>query len=170
MPATKILVDVPMRVQVPPKMVANDNGINSLDGLIPALREICMTTGMKTATTGVLLTKAEMTATSSIISAMPARYRFLKMEDNLLATNWRAPVRNSASLSTNIKATVMVALLEKPSTLSRGVTTPVMTRVTMMSRATRSTEIHSETKRMMAPSMTRRVMIACHSMGANVHL
>ncbi len=59
-----------------------------------------------------------------------------------------------------MKATVRVALLLKPSKPSFGLITPVMTRATMMSIATRSTVSHSVMKRMTAARATSKVMRA----------
>ena len=57
-----------MSVQSPPKMEANESGMSSFDGFNPrdAASEIMM--GMKTTTTGVLLMKAESTATIGSIT------------------------------------------------------------------------------------------------------
>ena len=58
-----MLVEVPMSVQVPPRMEAKESGISSLEGDRPraAASEIMM--GMNTTTTGVLLMNAEISAT-----------------------------------------------------------------------------------------------------------
>ena len=73
MPLTRMFVEVPIRVHMPPKMEAKERGISIFAGLIPAAYEIWITTGMNTATTGVLLTKAEIRAMSSIIQTSPRR-------------------------------------------------------------------------------------------------
>ena len=71
-PSTRILVEVPISVVVPPKIAAKDNGIRSFDGAMLIALASRMATGIRMITTGVLLMKAErkMTAAIMTITAM----------------------------------------------------------------------------------------------------
>ena len=57
-PCTTRLVLVPIKAQVPPRIVRNESGISSREGATPRLRHQSMTTGISSATSGVLLRKA----------------------------------------------------------------------------------------------------------------
>src|SRR3546814_2757730 len=54
-----MFVEVPISVVVPPKMLAKESGISSLDGAMSSVRARLITTGVRITTTGVLLMKAE---------------------------------------------------------------------------------------------------------------
>ena len=56
-----------------------------------------------------------------------------------------APVRTRPALTTNMAATVIVALFEKPESASPGGSTPVASSATMMSIDVSSIEIHCVT-------------------------
>ena len=62
-PLAKILVLVPTKVQQPPKMEAYETGISNLEEETPSCLDRAKITGSKTTTTGVLFTKAEISAT-----------------------------------------------------------------------------------------------------------
>ena len=158
MPLTRILVDVPMSVHIPPMMLANESGISNLEGLILAVAAMRPTIGMKTATTGVLLMNADTTATRSISNRVACLGLLRKRSDIRPASICSAPVFNKAAESTNMKATVRVAPLLKPSRPSPGLITPVVTNPTMMSIATKSTVSHSVMKRMTAARATSKVI------------
>ena len=68
------VVDVPIRVIIPPQMVANDRGMSSFEGdtlfFFPQLN----TYGVRVATTGVLFRKDEIIATWHIILKRKDRY------------------------------------------------------------------------------------------------
>ena len=67
MPWTTRFVDVPISVQSPPRMVANDSGMSSFVAGIPTRSAQRFTMGAKMTTTGVLLRKAEMNDTIGIM-------------------------------------------------------------------------------------------------------
>jgi hypothetical protein len=73
-----------------------------------------------------------------------------------------APVRNKAALSTNMKATVMVAWSLNPFRASFGVITPLPTSTISISSATRSMLSFSEMNRISAPTMVAKTI---HSWG-----
>ncbi len=81
MPLTRILVDVPMSVHMPPIILAKESGMSSFAGLILAVAAMRPTMGMNTATTGVLLMKADTTATRSIRSKVACLGRARKRSD-----------------------------------------------------------------------------------------
>ena len=60
---TSKFVEVPIKVQHPPRMEAKESGMSSLDGLMFRLAARPVTMGRKSKTTGVLLTNAEVNAT-----------------------------------------------------------------------------------------------------------
>ena len=66
MPSTTRLVDVPIRVHVPPRMDAKDRGMNSCDGEMPHFFDHFCRIGIMMATTGVLLRNAETNATGTM--------------------------------------------------------------------------------------------------------
>jgi hypothetical protein len=66
-----ILPEVPISVQRPPNIEANDRGIKIFDALIFAFAQAFSTMGIKTATTGVLLIKAEKLPAKSIRIKIP---------------------------------------------------------------------------------------------------
>ena len=164
MPLKRILVEVPIRVQDPPKILAKDNGISKRDGFIPDEFAIWTTMGIKMATTGVLLMNADTVATVSINIARPRIWFF---RNNLVRTGencCKAPVLRSAVLRINMNATVMVAGLLNPATPSSGVSTPVRISAAKMEMATRSMEKTSVTKRNIAAAMIRKTINASGDM------
>ena len=82
------------------------------------------------------------------------------MEVNLKATNCSAPLFSMAALITNMKATVIVALLLNPLTPCYGEIIPINIRATITSKATRSTEISSVAKSITAAIITTKVRMA----------
>ena len=68
------------------------------------------------------------------------------------------PLRFSPALSTNIAATVIVAVLEKPDRASLGDTTPKISSVHSTSSATTSIRSFSVTNKVTAPTSTSSVI------------
>jgi hypothetical protein len=66
-PSTSMFVEVPIIVQVPPKIVAKDSGISSFEGATEKVCAKLIMTGVRITTTGVLLMKADITITPAII-------------------------------------------------------------------------------------------------------
>ena len=137
-PLTTMLVLVPISVTVPPKLVPKLSGISNLPGCMFALWAICTAMGMKTATMGVLFTKALMAPIRHMNANRPQvslrRKRSLMRGPTVL----NAPVRMSAALMANMKATVIVALSLNPATASLGEITPESVRAAAIMSATRS--------------------------------
>lgn len=71
-PATTRLVEVPMRVTVPPRMEANDSGISRWPGARPAFRAQEVRMGIMSATMGVLFINADSSITGITIRTMAA--------------------------------------------------------------------------------------------------
>ena len=71
-PCTTTLVLVPTSVQTPPRIAAYDSGRNSRDGARPCRRANADTSGIATATSGVLLTKALIAAAGATTRAWAA--------------------------------------------------------------------------------------------------
>ena len=81
-PSTTRLVEVPISVQVPPRMLANDRGIISCElGMFTRRLHFCRM-GIMMATTGVLLRKALTNATGTM-SRICALAAFLGLPSNL---------------------------------------------------------------------------------------
>jgi len=108
----------------------------------------------------VLFTNAETTAIIAIMANMPIEKLFLNVFESLKANTCNAPDFKMAWLKINIKATVIVAELLKPSTPSSGVITPekISTNITKM--ATKSIVITSVAKRITAQNITLKTMFA----------
>ncbi len=130
---TRMLVEVPMSVQTPPNIEANDNGISSREGLMFADRLTSSTIGSRIATTAVLLMKAEKAPATIIVSRIASQENLRPIRVNSAVAAFKAPVRDRPALSTNIAATVTVAGLPRPERPCSGVTT----RVTMSAMATK---------------------------------
>ena len=161
-PLTTMLVLVPIKVQVPPRMVPKLRGMSNLPGWILADRAICTATGMKTATMGVLLMKAEMAPIASMNTAIPRASPSRNKGPRRGPMVLRAPVRSRAALSTNMNATVSVAGSLKPATASCGVITPLRVSTSAMRIATRSMLSRSVMKSTSAPVTVARTI---HSWG-----
>jgi hypothetical protein len=67
---TMILVEVPIRVQVPARIEAYEIGMRNFEGLKPNSQLRLVIMGMKRTTTGVLLMKAENMATVIKVMSM----------------------------------------------------------------------------------------------------
>ena len=67
MPCTTRLVLVPISVQTPPRIVAYERGMSSFVAAMPCRSAQRLIMGAKMTTTGVLLRKAEMKATTGNI-------------------------------------------------------------------------------------------------------
>ena len=121
-PSTRRLVEVPISVQVPPRMLANDSGISSFDGANPRVWETEIITGVRMTTTGVLFMNAEIRATRVVITATAISGERHFTRDRPSPISSMTPVRSSAALRTSMQAMVIGALLLKTartSSLSR---------------------------------------------------
>jgi hypothetical protein len=136
-----------MRVHVPARMEAYDRGMRYLDGLKLNSQLRFRMMGMKRTTTGVLLIKAEATATMHKINSVANLTLPLEWSMILLAIIPTTPVRIKPRLMINMAPTVMTAGLANPPTASEGVSTPVAISAAMMPTAVRSTEIISVIRR-----------------------
>jgi hypothetical protein len=132
MELTRILVDVPISVVVPPIIPAKESGINILEGLTPTFDAIPIITGMKMATAAVLLMKAEMIQ----MKRRRTKNQYLKLScifsEKKSPAVFRIPVLLIPSLNTNIAATVTVAGLLNPERPSVGVRIPDPSRHAMI--------------------------------------
>ena len=117
---TRMLVDVPISVQVPPSMAKNDRGIIRALGLICLSWLARSTMGMNTATAAVLLMNADTGAvTSPIISTSIVVLDGARCSSRS-PRNCTTPLDCSPALSTNMQATVTVAGFENPDNASPG--------------------------------------------------
>lgn len=147
---TRRFVEVPIRVQTPPAWEANDMGMSSFDGASFPAAAAARTIGSITATTPVLLMKAEEAPTMTMVRTSRAVGLFPYRMITRPAT-FTAPVRCRPTLKTNMQATVVAGLLN-PETASSGVTSRKTTNTPRTIRATRSMENRSITNSTTAPT------------------
>ena len=90
-PETTRLVDVPIRVIIPPKMAANESGMRYFDGERPVRSAQLVTWGTSIATIGVLFKKADAAAVG--VSSRASVQRWFSLAPSVVATNgWSARV------------------------------------------------------------------------------
>ena len=129
---------VPMSVSMPPMLLAKARGMSSRLARILAFCARLTTMGIIRATVPVLLTKAPITAVTTMssrkrpISLSPAS--IMSLPDAFLAR----PVCTMAPPTTNSPTIMMTTWLEKPDMASCGVSVPVSRRATRAHKATRS--------------------------------
>ena len=124
MPCTTKLVDVPIRVQIPPKMVTYERGIrNFVAGSLTDSAQRLMI-GAKITTTGVLLRKAETKAIGGSIRNCALKTVVFPSGNNFLMSCPNAPLWRMPSLTRKSIPTVIIPLLLKPSSISFGVNIP----------------------------------------------
>mmetsp|Transcript_10992 Transcript_10992/g.24602 ORF Transcript_10992/g.24602 Transcript_10992/m.24602 type:complete len:337 (+) Transcript_10992:3275-4285(+) len=112
-PTTTRLVDVPIRVQVPPSILAKLKGMRSCRGLMCMLRPHRWTMGIITATTGVLLRNAD-TMDMGTIRRSWAEAGDRGRPRSLPIYQSRAPVWDIPAATTNRAMTVRSPSLAKP--------------------------------------------------------
>ena len=132
-----MLGGVPINVTIPPRMVANDNGISDKAGVRPALRAVATSTGISKAKAATLFMKADRMPPVTPIKAICAP------NERLASTNVRvirntAPDRTSPADTTKTSATTKVAGWPKPEKASFVGTTPNTTPAISAANATRS--------------------------------
>lgn len=149
-----MFVEVPIRVQTPPNIEAKESGISSFEGLIPASRANPRTIGRKMATAAVLLMKAETRPTGAMRETSVGRRPRRPTLVSRLPRRLTAPVWTRPALSTNMAATVTVAVLLKPEMACSGVRIPLTRSVDSTRSATRSTGRRSVAKQATAPAAT----------------
>ena len=123
-PSTTRFVEVPINVQIPPRIVAYERGIrNFAGGSFIRLAQFLMI-GAKITTTGVLFRKAEMKAmTGRTRRLVPATVDFFCGNMAKIKRS-NTPLLRIPSLTRNKRATVIMPLFEKPSNTSLGVSIP----------------------------------------------
>ena len=137
---------MPISVVVPPRMLAKESGISSREGAIDSERASTMATGVKIATTGVLLMKAEMTMTRKAMAMRAAVGDRPPTRDTMLPARSTSPVRSRAALSTNSAATVIGPLLLNTPRASRALRMPLARSTLSATIATTSGVSRSRTK------------------------
>ena len=122
---TTRLVEVPIRVHMPPSIVTYDSGIRKyVAGSFTKFAHLFII-GAKMTTTGVLLRKADMNAMlGSILSCALKTFIFLT-GNNFSVSLVSAPLWRMPSLTRKSMATVIMPLLLKPSNISFGLSIPV---------------------------------------------
>ena len=159
---------VPIRVIIPPKLLAKASGINSRDELIFALMAILTTIGSIRATVPVLLTKApmkevaKMTKTKSFSSLFPASL------SSLLLIIFANPVWKIAPPTTKSPIIITTTVLENPDRASSGVRIPKRTNNSREERATKSERIFPIIKK--AEAITRIAKVIYIFIGKGIGL
>ena len=121
---TTRLVEVPIRVQIPPRIVTYERGIRKyVAGSLTELAHRLMM-GAKITTTGVLFRKAEINAMLGSMRIWALNTEVFSCGRSFLMTCVRAPLWRIPSLTRNSMATVIMPLFEKPSNTSLGVSIP----------------------------------------------
>ena len=154
-----MLVEVPISVHTPPNMDAKERGINSFSGLIFIALEQLNTTGIKSATTGVLLINADKKETKMSMEIAPSQKFRRNNFSNNAVTGFNTPLFSIPALNTNMDATVTTAVLLKPESPSCGLNIPLSIKLPKMSMAVTSIDTYSVANNMIAPSKMHRVMI-----------
>ncbi len=154
-PLTATLVEVPMSVQVPPRIEANATGMSNFEALTPALRPSPATSGVKSAVTVVLFMKAEVPPTMPIIAARKLREFTCATRRSCPPIQSSTPASFNATLRTKIEPRMMMMSLLNPANASCGVRIPGTISPTSRSSVIMSTVSFSRLKSTMAP--TRRI-------------
>ena len=152
-PCTTRLVEVPIRVTVPPRIETNESGMRYLDAGSSAWSASAMKTGMNTITTAVVMRKGERNAQTR---QSTSRRVYLPPRGAVRAHAPMAdtrPVLRSPSPSTSIEPTVTVARLDRPDTAWAGVRMPLRRRTTGTAMATWSSRSRSRANRTIAASV-----------------
>jgi len=153
---TKILVDVPIIVQVPPRIAENEMGIRIFERLIFTFFANDMAIGSWTATAGVLLISMDTPPVAIImftIMRVGLCFENLKI---FFATTCNAPVFSMAALIIRRQAITTVAWLENPFRASSGSRSPVTRRLSNTRIAVISTSSNSVKKSTIAPKIIRK--------------
>ena len=160
---TTRLGGVPIRVAIPPMLLAKARGIRKRLGFMLAFIAILTTMGNIRATVPVLLTKAPMKAVTTIIKMNNFNSLFPANWSILLLIILARPVLKMAPPTTN-KPTIMITIgFEKPDNASSGVKILQTMRSTSAQSATRSERIFPFTKnKAESAKMTRVVIIKCY--------
>ena len=158
-PETSSVEDVPTTVHVPPTIAAYESGNRSREGALRSVAARPSTTGMNTATTGVLFTNIDGSATSTTSAARQRRSLPRDSRRRRRPMRSTAPHSTRARDSTNIAATVRTAGFPKPPNASPGVSTPQIPSVSGISRATMSADTHSVTNRVRESASTISVAV-----------
>ncbi len=137
---------MPISVQVPPRIAANEIGISSFDEASPSCLARTMPTGTIIITSGVLLVKAESTATSASSIATAVRGKSFARWVTIRAKSSSRPVRTSAAETMNIPAMVSGAGLLSDASRSSAVRTPSASSSATAAMATTSGGLTSKAK------------------------
>jgi hypothetical protein len=156
MELTRMLVEVPIKVQTPPNIEAKETGISNFEALMPVSRATPSKIGRNIAMTGVLLIKAERNPTKIITIIIAVKKFRRKIRLTKTPRKLTAPVLNNPALKINIAATVIVAVLLKPAKPSPAVITPLVISKAITISATKSTESFSVTNNATASSRTAK--------------
>ena len=155
MPWTTRLVDVPMSVHIPPRIVTYDRGIRNFVAGSLARSAHRLIIGAKITTTGVLLRKAETKAMTGIMRSCTRFTVDCPLGSRHASSCSSRPERRTPSLTRKSRATVTMPLLLKPSSRSLGVRMPVHMNSTAPENRMRPGRILSSTRATMMTARTR---------------
>ena len=151
---TSRLVDVPMTVSVPPAIETYESGNMNFDGLRWKRRHRSMSSGMKIATTAVLLRKPDSTLATTSTSPIASQARDPVALASRSAAAARTPVFTNACPRTSIAPTVTTALLLRPRIASSTLTIPNASKTASINIAVTSIGNSSRTNKISATTMS----------------
>ena len=149
---------VPIRVIIPPMLLANANGMRNRDVLIPALLAMLTTIGSIRATVPVLLTNAPITEVTPITSKNNFNSLFPASLSNRAPVIFASPVWNIAPPTTNSPIIIITIELENPDNDSSVERMPDIDNVMRAISATTSERILPHAKNV-AANMSVRIVI-----------
>src|SRR5688572_25977185 len=145
-----MFVEVPITVQVPPKIEANATGINIFEGLSLSFLHILTTGATYIAVTVVLFMKAEVKLTVDMMYVGNHRIRLLGILMKLSPIISKTPAFCMAAPTTKIDASMIIKSLPNPLNASAGVRIPSEVNTMRRAMVIKSTENLSVAKSMIA--------------------
>ncbi len=150
-----MLVDVPIRVHIPPSIVAYDNGMRNFEAGRPNFSDQRLIIGAKIITTAVLFSiieKREIMGNICAISTPTLRLFsgsiYLSINDNDPDCRTPSPIKKSIAI-------VIISRLENPAKSSSGVMTPITIKTIAPAKSVKPGRILSNAKISKIPTMPR---------------
>jgi len=153
-PSTRRLVEVPIKVQIPPNIETYESGISNLEEEVPSSLATCITIGIIITTTGVLFMNAEANTTRQASNPIVNPGCFFPPLRIINVTEDNAPVRTNAPDRMNIAKIVHGAGFEKTCRASSNGRIPNTRRTEAPPRAVTSTGRYCFTKSTNMPITT----------------
>ena len=149
-PLTATFVEVPIRVQVPPRIAAKASGMSKREGGTPIRRARPITGPRNTAVTVVLFIKAEMSPTTAMSTVCSSAGRLPSPRASSPPIASKMPVSRSAAPMMKMEASSTMTRSPKPAKAWSTRKMPHRTSTHSIPTVTKSTEIFSVAKAMSA--------------------